>query len=210
MKILHWLSSNICLRAGWKITIHACNPLICPHKKPRNIQAVVRTYLVSQEGAWNAINSSGMTVLSENSSSFGSWYVDNASFCHKSETETPSNQLLLPGENLVRRLFLETFSAHYPWCPSPLSDVYQLSWYEDKYMNNKIQLPPIADPIKWASCGSRRGHQAGQGRRQGLRDLPRELSVCLGPGDGMATCDPMAWRSVLSSGAGVRIEQQRN
>ena len=75
------------------------------HKKPRNIHENI----FGQEGAGNAINSSGMTVLGENSSSFGSWYVDNASFCHNWDPGTPSNQLLL-GENLVRRLFLETFS----------------------------------------------------------------------------------------------------
>ena len=38
--------------------------------------------IFGREGAGNAINSSGgMSVLTENSSSFGSRYVDNASFC---------------------------------------------------------------------------------------------------------------------------------
>ena len=98
MKILHWLSSNICLRAGWKITTHARNALVCPHKKLRTfIYQVVRKSF-GQEGVENAISSSGMTVLTEIPPvlELGMWTMHPSV---RNATGTPSNQLL--GENLV-------------------------------------------------------------------------------------------------------------
>ena len=130
--------------------------------------------MFGQEGVENAIRSSGMTVLTEIPPVLdpGMWTMHPSV---RKETGTPSNQLL--SGNLVPSEGCYFWKQHsFLSLMSPLSDVYQLSWYEYKYMNNKIQLPPIAAPIKWASCGSRQGRQVVQCRRQGARDLPRELS----------------------------------
>ena len=74
--------------------------------------------------------------------------------------------------------------------PSPQSDVDQLSWYEDKYMNNKIQLPPTRRSNKVSFVWEQTGTSGwAKGRRQGSRDLPREL---LSPWRPLDTCDPMS------------------
>ena len=96
------------------------------------------------------------------------------------------------GENLDTRLFLENIRILESL--SLMSDVHNLTLISlaDMRINIwtiKFNYHRPADPIKWASCESRRGRQVGP--RVGAKDPKTSQGSCC-PLDELATCDPMS------------------